>query len=106
MSTEYILARQIGQYSYDDSVVTTELSVVEHSSLLDIDIDEVDENNHGGSHTRLSIKDLPAERVRRIAISMLESASYASEDPEEFMKEAAKMMNNSYNNFPIEEIKK
>lgn len=75
-----------------------ELSVLEHSSLLDILMMRVDDN----SNEELSINDPTPDEVMFIACNMLQSASYSSDDPEKYLDQAiSKLNNNRIGSYPI-----
>jgi len=64
-------------------------------------IDDISEDENSGSREVIVLRDMTPDQIRSIAIKMIESASYFTEDPEEFIKESSEFLNNSYNNFPI-----
>lgn len=71
-----------------------DLSITEQGCLFSLDLAE----QRGVGRTILSIDGLEPEEVRNIALRMIAAASYATEDPDEFMEETKDMVDYHYTN--------
>lgn len=94
MGSTYDLAKETVKVS-DSETNVTEVYLSEMSCKLDLNITNESYQKH---YRHLSIKDLTPDQVRDIALKMIQSASYFTEDPDQFMKDTESMLNDHHIN--------
>ena len=82
MSTNYLILKSKTCY----------LHLLEHSAKLALCLSTHDDSIN-------IAENLTPEQLRHIAIQMLENASYFTADPDKFLQDTSKMLEQSYNNF-------
>lgn len=72
----------------------TELSLTEMSCKLDI----VVVSQKDDEYKSIILDDYTPDQIRNIALKMIQSASYFTEDPDQFMKDTQSMLNDHHIN--------
>ncbi|QSM00790.1 hypothetical protein YerA41_089 [Yersinia phage YerA41] len=77
----------------------SDLTLHEMSCKFSLTMNEEDSKCHTQN---VSINDLSPDEVRDIALRMIQSASYFTEDPDEFMESTKSMLNDRHiNSIPV-----